>query len=115
MANAAASNNSITVWKEKFHRAKNQIQNMREEVERGVEMMTDSVVTATGGAVNAVLESKMPKLPGTEIDSGLALGALACGLASFGGAGDYSRQLNCLGSGILAVEAYKQTQKMLAK
>lgn len=106
---------SVQVLKDKLVRARNQIANIREEVAHATEMVTDSVLVASGGAVAAVLDAKMPKIPGTELDSKLIVGSLMCGMASFGGAGDYSRQLNAIGGGLLAVEAHAQVTKMLAK
>ncbi len=105
--------NQVELWKEKFQRARSQIQNMREDVERGVEMATDSVITVAGGAAAGVLEKKLPKLPGTDIDSKLGLGTLMVGAAALGMAGDYSRQLNSFGSGLLAVAAAEQVAKMV--
>ena len=57
----------------------------------------------------------MPKVPGTDIDSKLAVGSALCALALFDVAGDMSEQVNSVGAGMLAVAAHEATKAALQK
>jgi len=105
---------SISKMKHQLERAKNAVSNMREDAERAVEMGTNTLLTTAGGAVGGVLAAKMPVIPGTEINSCLAIGTITAGLALVGAGGKMGNQLNALGSGLLAVEAYEATKKALS-
>lgn len=106
---------SMTKMKHQLERAKAALTNVKEDVERASIMGTNSLVTIAGGAAAGVLAAKMDKVPGTEIDSTLALGTVLCGMALVGAGGKMGDQLNAFGSGLLAVEAFKATQKALAE
>jgi hypothetical protein len=98
-----------------LHRAKQALSNVKEQAEHAVSLGMDALLTSTGGAAAAVLDEKMPKVPGTEVDSKLALGSALCAMALFDVAGEYSAQLNALGAGMLAVSAYDMTREALKK
>lgn len=108
------ASHGISKIKEQYERARAQIARIRENAEHVAELGTDAIITTAGGAAAGVLAVKMPKIPGTEIDSGLAIGTLACGIALTGAAGKMARQVNAFGAGLLAVEAAKATEKALA-
>lgn len=113
------SSGAVTHWKSKAQeieqRFKNFKANIKEHSERGAAVISGSLLTAGGGALAAVLDAKMPKVPGLEIDSKLALGGALVAAAVLDLAGDYSMQMTEVGSGLLAVVAHEATTKALAK
>jgi hypothetical protein len=105
---------SVSKMKQQLERAKSAIANMREGAERATQMGTNTLLTTAGGAVGGLLAIKMEKIPGTEINSCLALGTVASGMALVGAGGKMGDQLNAFGAGLLAVEAYEATKKALS-
>jgi hypothetical protein len=99
--------------KDQLARAKNALANIKEHTEHASALGMSAIMTAAGGSAAAVLDVKMATIPGTEIDSKLAVGSTLCALALFDVAGDYSEQLNALGAGMLAVSAHEATKKAL--
>lgn len=94
-------------------RAKHALANVKEQAEHATMLGMHSLLTASGGAAAAVLDAKMPHVPGTQVDSKLAVGSALCALALFDVAGDMSEQLNSVGAGMLAVAAHEATKKAL--
>lgn len=74
-----------------------------------------TLVVAGGAAVGAMRGMKMQYLPGTKVQTELAVGSALVAASVFGFAGKYSDHANSLGSGMLAVLAAETTQKMLSE
>lgn len=108
-----ASETKLEQVKTQLQRAKHALANVREQAEHAVSLGTTALLTSAGGAGAAVLDVKMPKIPGTEVDSKLAVGSAFCAMALFDMGGEYSEQLNAIGSGMLAVSAYDAAKKAL--
>lgn len=108
---------AVTAWKNRFlelqEKSKRFRANIKEHSERGSKIVVGAVLTGAGGAAAAVLDAKMPTIAG--MPSKVAVGGALVSLALLDVAGDYGEQLTELGSGMLAVAAYEQTQKALAK
>ena len=100
--------------KSQLQRARAYIQNMRSSNEQIVGRVTSGAMTVGGGVLAAIVDAKMPHLPGTNFPTKVALGALAAGVGCVDGAGKFSDQLASLGFGLLAVEANQTTSKALA-
>lgn len=100
--------------KSQLQRARAYISNMRSQNEEIVGRVTSGAMTVGGGVIAAVLDQKMPHLPGTSFPTKVALGMLAAGIGCVDGAGKFSDQLASLGFGMLAVEANQTTTKALA-
>lgn len=109
---------AIVSYKERFERMKGSLARHREDAKKSAESLVESVEVAAGGAIAAVLDSKMPMIPGTEIETKTAVGIslTLLGLSEpFLKLGDVSKHLCSIGNGINAVNVYEQTKQMLAK
>lgn len=93
---------------------KNRFAHLKEDAQRIAKLGTSSALTVAGGAAAGVLQVKLPKVPGTEIQTDLALGAGLVGAALMGWAGAYAEQATSLGSGLLAVAASREVAKLAA-
>jgi hypothetical protein len=93
---------------------KSRFAHLKEDAKRIAQLGTASALTVAGGAAAGVLAVKMPKLPGTEIQSDVALGSACVGVALMGWGDKYAEQLCSLGAGMLAVVAARETQKALS-
>lgn len=96
-----------------LERAKATLKSLREEGQRVAKLGVHAGLTVVGGVGAGVLAVKMPKVPGTDIDSDLALGGLLCAVALADVAGDWSDELNAMGAGMLAAGVARETQKAL--
>lgn len=110
-----ASETKLEQVKNQLARAKAALGNIKEHAEHASQLGMTAILTSVGGAGAAVLDVKMPKVPGTDIDSKLAVGSALCALALFDVAGDMSEQINSVGAGMLAVAAHEATKKALEK
>jgi len=71
--------------------------------------MKEELLTVGGGAAAGVLSVKMPKIPGTQLDSDVAIGTACVLLALMDVADGYDAELNAFGSGLLAAAAARET------
>lgn len=115
MAAVALSETSKTELAHKLERAKATLKSMRSHGQRVAKLGTDALLTAAGGAAAGALMVKMPKLPGTQVDSDLAIGTICCLLAFADVADGMNAELNALGGGMVAVAVAREVQKMLIK
>lgn len=99
--------------KEMLSRYRNQIQRVKQEAERVADVGVSSVITVAGGAASGVLAAKLPKIPGTEIPSDVAIGAGCILGAMLGVGGKNNDHLASFGSGMLAVRAATEAAKMV--
>lgn len=110
---------NITVSKEqlaqRLDRAKAMLKSAKMEGQRMAELGAHAALTAGGGIASGIVSVKMPKLPGTDIDTDLAIGGGLCALALLDVGGDWSDELNAFGAGMLAAGAARETQKALAR
>lgn len=94
-------------------RYKGKIASARKETEAITGRALTLGASAAGGAAAAVLKKKAPLVPGTEIDSTVAL-AGAAGLAGIVGmAGKYSDPLCAFAGGMLAVKTAEMVEKQV--
>lgn len=111
------ANTQMVSYKERYERLKGTLVRHREEAKASAEVMVESIEVAAGGAIAAILDTKMPMIPGTEIETKtvVGLGLSLVGLAEpFLKLGDVSKHLCSIGNGINAVNVYEQTKTMLA-
>lgn len=92
----------------------NRFAHLKEDAQRIAKLGTGAALTVAGGAAAGVLAVKMPRVPGTEIQSDLALGSGLVGAALMGWAGAYAEQATSLGAGLLAVAASREVAKLAA-
>ena len=93
---------------------KNRFASLKEDAKRVAQLGTAAALTTAGGALAGVLQVKLPKLPGTEIQTDMALGSALVGAALVGWAGNYGEQATALGAGLLAVAASREVAKAVA-
>lgn len=104
---------SITEARGKLERARAQIRNLKSEGQRVTRLATHSTLMAAGGAGAGFLRVKMPKVPGTDIPTDLALGTSLVLAATLDLGGDMSDELLAIGGGMLAASAADFTEKQL--
>jgi hypothetical protein len=107
----------IVSWKDRAERMKASIARHREEARESAESLMGSFEVVAGGALAAVLDAKMPTIPGTEIETKTAvgIGLTLLGLSEpFLKLGEVSRHLCNIGNGVNAVNVYEETKRMLA-
>lgn len=100
--------------KSQLARARAYIANMRANNEQIVGRVASGAMTVGGGVLAAILDAKMPHVPGTNFPAKVALGMAAAAVGCVDGAGKFSDQLASLGFGMLAVEANQTAAKALA-
>jgi ABC-type uncharacterized transport system permease subunit len=76
---------------------------------------TDAVVTVAGGAVAGLLGAYLPNIPGTQIETDLAVGAGLTAIGVLGLLGSYDEQVTDFGAGILAVATARGLRTALGK
>ena len=104
---------SVHHWVEKYDRLRNSVKRAREHVEGPVGRSMEAVATVAGGAAVGAIDGMFgtivggsaaaAKVPGTNIELSLAVGAGLQVIAIMGMAGKYDSQLNNFAAGMLAV------------
>lgn len=97
-----AETKSIASYRDDLARLKKRLTNIRAEGQRFAQLGANAVLMAGGGAASGVLRAKMPKLPGTDLDSDGVVGTILIGLAMADVAGDYSDEVASFGGGMVA-------------
>jgi len=94
---------------QKLNRLQSSVKAARVHGQRVAKLGADSLLTVGGGAAAGVLSVKMPKIPGTQLDSDVAIGTACVLLALMDVADGYDAELNAFGSGLLAAAAARET------
>jgi hypothetical protein len=86
----------------------------KEKAAEAAQTAVDATLTVAGGAASGLLRVKMPKIPGTSLDSDMAIGAALTAASVFGLFGkDLDRYANCIGTGMLAASTSREVESML--
>lgn len=96
---------SMSELRDKLSRSRATARTLREKTERAGRMTTTVALGASGGALAAVLQNKMPAVAG--VDSRLLVGGALTVAALTDMAGQWSDELLSIGSGVLAVQTYE--------
>ena len=108
----------IVSWKERAERMKATMVRHKEEAKESAERMLESFEVVGGGVLAAVLDAKVPTVPGTEIETktALGIGLTLLGLSDpFLKLGDVSKHMLAIGNGINAVSAYEETKRLMTQ
>ena len=108
----------IVSWKDRAERLKASMVRHKEEARESAERMLESFEVVGGGVLAAVLDQKLPNIPGTEIESKTAvgIGLTLLGLSDpFLKLGEVSRHMLAIGNGINAVNAYEETKRLMSQ
>lgn len=98
----------------RLSRLQSSLAKTREKAAEAAQTAVDATLTVAGGAASGLLRVKMPKIPGTNLDSDGAIGAaltVASVLGMFGK--DLDRYANCIGTGLLAASTSREIETML--
>ena len=76
---------------------------------------TSAVATVAGGATSGLIEVYLPKIPGTEIETDMALGGAITAIGVFGLLGQMDDVVTDYGSGIMACVTSRGLKKALGK
>lgn len=107
---------SVAKAREQLDRLKHSLRNAREQGQRIAEETVSATLVTAGGAISGALHVKMPVLPGTKIETDMALGAALTAASIFGFMGRESgHYANCIGQGLLAAGAARHVEAMLKK
>jgi len=105
---------TLSEARNKLERLQNYVKNVKVEGERIAREGIESVLVVGGGVASGALQAKMPKIPGTQIDSDGAIGFGLSVLAIFGILGkEGGRYASCLGNGLMAANAARETYKLI--
>lgn len=104
---------TISTAKEKLERLRSQMANMREQAKHATRVGTESLLVVAGGAAAGALQAKLPFLPGTQIPTAAAVGVALVAGAMSGMLDDQADNAACLGAGMLAALAAKETEKLI--
>lgn len=111
---AAVQDMSPSEAKSALLRARHYMQRMRTNNEAIVGRVTVGAMVAAGGVAAAVLDQKMPTVPGTSFPTKAALGGICAAVGIADGAGKFSDQLAGFGFGLLGSLAEETAKKALA-
>lgn len=102
----------ITKLVDKLEQVKARAQSLKKAGEAVTGRMVHSTLVVGGGAAAGLLRGMdMTHIPGTKVQTELALGVGLTTLGLMGMGGKYSDYANSLGSGMLAVIACEQVEK----
>lgn len=87
---------------------------MREKGEKAMETAANGGAIVMGGITAAILDTKAPNIPGTQIPTKVALGGLGAALGLGGAVGKHSDLLAYYGFSLLSSKAEQMTLKALA-
>lgn len=104
---------SKTELQEKLSRAMTRARSIAQKGQRAMQVTTTTGFTVLGGATAGTLMVKMPKLPGTQVDSHLVLGALLVGVGVSDVMGQWSDETAALGAGMLAADVAQRVARAL--
>lgn len=99
----------------KLRRALGAIKKFKTEGEGILKMTMQSAAVVGGGVAAGILQVKMPHIPGTQIESELAVGLALTGMALIDTKAEWAQVANNAGSGMLACVAKDQVVKLLSK
>lgn len=99
----------------RLERARAQVRSMKAEGARVTRLATHTTLASGGGAVAGYLKVKRPtvRIAGTQVNTAVGLGLVATLAASLDFAGDYSDELQAIGSGMLAKAAGDAVERNL--
>jgi len=93
---------SVTDIREKNERLETRLGRIRKQAQEATRRSVSAMAAAGGGFTAGYLQTRFPYLPGTEVPTDLAVGAVFVGAALADMAGSYNEELLAFGSGILA-------------
>lgn len=105
---------TLSEARNKVERLTNTLKNIRAEGARIADEAIQSTLVVGGGVLSGVLQAKMPKIPGTQIDADGAIGLGLGLLALFGVLGkEGGKYAGSLGNGMMAANAARETYKLM--
>lgn len=106
----------IEAIKEHAIRLENRLKAVRAEGVKVAKRGIDATATVAGGAVAGLAEAYMPMIPGTQIETDLAVGGALTAVGVFGLiGGDVDDAITDFGAGMLAVATARGLKKALGK
>lgn len=97
----------------KLQRIEAAAKNLRAKTKHATRLGSHALLGVVGGAASGAIYFKMAKIPGTQIDSDLAIGTLLVLAALADMADGYDDELAALGAGMLAGAAARETTMLL--
>jgi hypothetical protein len=105
----------LEVLKEHADRLQKRLASVRNQGQAVVKRGTSAGATVAGGAIAGLAEAYMPTIPGTQIETDVAVGGLLTAVGVFGILGSGDEQLTDFGAGMLAVATARGLKKALGK
>lgn len=105
---------SISEYKGALERARAQIRNYKEHGQRMTVLGSHTLLTASGGAISGVLRVKKPTIA-DKVPTDLLVGSAFCTAAMLDLGGDYSDELNAIGSGMIAAYTAREVEEALRR
>jgi len=105
----------LETLKEHAARLENRLKAVRVQGVAVAKRGTDAVATIAGGAAAGLAEAYMPTIPGTAIETDLAIGGALTAVGVFGLLGSMDDQVTDFGAGMLAVATARGLRKALGK
>lgn len=106
------SDTRLTKLVDKLEKAKERAASLKRAGEEAAGRMVHSTLVVSGGAATGVIRGlDMAHIPGTQVQTELAVGTGLVTAGMFGMLGKYSEHAVSLGSGMLAVTAAEQVEK----
>ncbi len=106
----------LEVLREHAARLETRVKKIREQGQAVAHRGIGAVATVAGGATAGLIESYMPTIPSTQIETDMALGGLLTAVGVFGlVGGDVDKAITDYGAGMLAVATARGLKKALGK